>query len=73
MHRAATNIALFQFPKLITIRIGLIHLSQRDVHEVVTVDEMSVESLAVLEFDQLRTCRVNQADSWCGRGGRLGV
>ena len=49
--RAASNITLFQFPELIAIRIRLIHFSQRDVHEIVAVDEMAVESLAVLEFD----------------------
>lgn len=50
-HRAAPDITLFQLPKPITIRIRLIHFSQRDVHKIVTVDEMTVESLAVLEFD----------------------
>lgn len=50
-YRAATNITFFQFPKLITVRIRLIHLSQCDVHEIVAVDEVAVESLAVLEFD----------------------
>jgi len=54
LYRAASNITLFQFPKLIAIRIRLINFSQRDVHEIVAVDEMTVESLAVLEFDQHR-------------------
>ena len=50
-HCAASNITLFKFPKLIAIRISLIHFSQRDIHEVVAVDEMTIKSLAVLEFD----------------------
>ena len=50
-HRTTPNITLFQFPELITIRVRLIHFSQRDVHKIVAVDEMAVESLAILEFD----------------------
>jgi len=51
LYRAAPNITLFQFPELIAIRIRLIHFSQRNVHEIVAVDKMTVEGLAVLEFD----------------------
>ena len=50
-HRAASNITFFQFPKPVTIRIRLIHLTQGDVHEIVAVDEMTVEGFAVLELD----------------------
>ena len=65
-HRAAPNVTLFQFPEFIPIRIRLIHFSQRNIHEIVAVDEMAVKSLAILKFNQLQggtTCCVNQTDS----------
>ena len=52
-HCTSANIALFQLPELVALCVRLVHLSERDVHEVVAVDEMSVEGLAILEFDQL--------------------
>jgi len=53
-HRATADVALFDFPKAIAVCARLVHLAQRDVHEVVTVDEMSVECFSVLELNQLR-------------------
>lgn len=50
-HRAASDIALFQFPEFIPVRIRLIHFSQRNIHEIVAVDEMAIKSLAILKFD----------------------
>lgn len=47
------NIALLQLPKPISVGTRLVHLSQSNVHEIVAVDEMSVESFAVFELDQL--------------------
>jgi hypothetical protein len=51
---ATTNIAFFELPKLVSLGIRLVHLTQGDIHEVVTVDEVAVERLAVLKFDQLQ-------------------
>ncbi len=52
-HCAATDIALFELEETITIWICLIYFLEGDVHEIVAVDEVAVERLAVFEFDQL--------------------
>jgi hypothetical protein len=52
-HRATADVALFDFPEAIAIRARLVHLAERDVHEVVAVDEVSVERFSVFEFNQL--------------------
>ena len=44
---------LFHLPKSLTIRAGLIYLTKRHVHKVVTLNEMTVECHAVLQLDQL--------------------
>ena len=54
---APANITLFEFPKLVTFCASLVDLTEGDVHKVVTVDEMPVEGLAVLELNQLRARR----------------
>jgi hypothetical protein len=50
-HRASSDITLLHFPEPLTIRIGLVDLTEGDVHEVVTVDKMTVERLAILQLD----------------------
>jgi hypothetical protein len=60
-HRATADVALFDFPKAIAVCAGLVHLAEGDVHEVVAVDEMSVERFSVLELDQL--CRNVPSDN----------
>lgn len=52
-HRTTTDVALLELPKSITVRAGLIHFAQGDIHKVVAVDEMAVERLAVFEFYKL--------------------
>jgi hypothetical protein len=52
---AATDIAFLQFPKSISFRVRLVHFSQGNVHKVVAVDQMTIERLAVFEFDKLPT------------------
>ena len=53
-HRATADVALFDFPKAIALCASLVYLAERDVHEIVAVDEMSVECFSVLELHQLR-------------------
>lgn len=53
-HRAATDVALFNFPKAVAICTRLVYLAECDIHKVVAVDEVSVEGLPVLELDQLQ-------------------
>jgi hypothetical protein len=50
---AAADIAFLQFPEAIAVCVSLVHFAQGDVHEVVAVDQVSVERLAVLELDEL--------------------
>jgi hypothetical protein len=52
-HRAATNVALFDFPKTVAIGVGLVYFAKCDVHKVIAVDEMSVECFSIFELDQL--------------------
>ena len=52
-HSTSTNITFLQLPKPISISTSLIHLSKRNVHEIVAVDEMSVEGFTVFELHQL--------------------
>lgn len=52
-HCASPDIALLELPEPIAVRVGLVHLAQGDVHEVVAVDEVAVECFAVFELDQL--------------------
>ena len=52
-HCAPADIALFDLPEPVAVRARLVHLTQRDVHEVVAVDKMSVECLPILQLDQL--------------------
>lgn len=52
-HCAAADIALFQSPESVAFRACLIDLPQRDIHEVVTVDEMPIECLSILQLNQL--------------------
>lgn len=54
-HSASSDIALSQFPEPIAFRARLIHLSQRNVHEVVAVYKVSVESLPILQFHELQS------------------
>lgn len=66
-HRTTPNVTLFELPKSIAVRAGLVHLAQSDVHKVVAVDEMAVECLAVFEFYELgRWVGVWNARSDCG-------
>jgi len=59
-HCAAPNITLLQLPESISVRICLIYFSQRDVHEVVAVYEMSIKCFSVLQLDQLWGNKVSQ-------------
>ena len=52
-HRAAADVALLELPEPVALCAGLVDLPERDVHEVVAVDEVAVERLAVLELYQL--------------------
>jgi hypothetical protein len=52
-HGAASDVALFDFPKAISVRVRLVYFAERDVHKVVAVDEMSIERLSIFELDQL--------------------
>jgi len=49
---ASPNVTLFQFPEPVTVWIGLIHFSECDVHEIVAVNKVSVESFAIFQFNQ---------------------
>ena len=53
-HRAASDITLLQLPEPVSFRAGLVDLPEGDVHEVIAVDKVAVERLAILELDQLR-------------------
>ena len=50
-YRTSPNITLLQLPKSITLWTRLVYLAQSNVHEIITVDEMSVERLAIFEFN----------------------
>ena len=52
-HRAAADVALFQFPETVAVCARLVYFAERDVHKVVAVDEVPVECFSVLELDQL--------------------
>lgn len=52
-HCAAAYVAFSQFPETIAFGVGLVYVAEGDVHEVVAVEEMTIEGLAVFEFDQL--------------------
>ena len=52
-YRASANIAFFQFPESITIRIRLVYLPQGDIHEVIAVDKMTVQGFPILQLDKL--------------------
>ena len=52
-HSTSTNITFLQLPKPISVSTSLIHFSKRNVHEIVAVDEMSVEGFTVFELHQL--------------------
>lgn len=64
-HCAAPNITLLQLPEPVSIRVRLIYFSQRDIHEVIAVYEMSVECFSVLQLDQLWGNRVSQFSNLC--------
>jgi hypothetical protein len=49
---AAAYVAFFQFPETFAVRTRLVHLPQRDVHEIIAVNQMPVEGLAVLQLNQ---------------------
>lgn len=51
---AATNVALFELPETVAIGVSLVDFSQCNVHKVVTVDEVTIQRLAILEFDKLK-------------------
>ncbi len=53
-YRAPSDVALLQLPEPVPFRACLVDLPQRDVHEVVAVDKVSVERFSILKFDQLR-------------------
>lgn len=53
-HNVSPDEHLLHLPELLSIGAGLVHLAQRNVHEVVTIDEVSVEGDAVLELDKLQ-------------------
>ena len=46
-HRATPDVTLFDFPKPVAVRVGLVYLAKRDVHKVVAVDEVSIERFSV--------------------------
>jgi hypothetical protein len=50
---APPDITLLQLPEPISICTRLIHLPQRDVHEVIAVHEMPIERLPIFEFYKL--------------------
>lgn len=50
-HGASTDITLLHLPEPLAIRIGLVDLTKSDIHEVVTIDEMTIECLAILQLD----------------------
>ena len=52
-HRATADVALFQFPEAVAVCARLVYFAERDVHKVVTVDEVAVECFSVLELHQL--------------------
>ena len=64
-HSAASNVALFDLPKAISVCVRLVYLTERDVHKVVAVDEMSVERLPIFELDQLS--KVNERNFALGK------
>ena len=47
------DITLLELPEALAVAARLVHLPQGNVHEVVAVDKVAIERLAVLEFDQL--------------------
>lgn len=47
-YRASSNVTFLQLPEFVPVCARLIHLSQRNVHEIVAVDQMAVEGLAIL-------------------------
>jgi hypothetical protein len=51
--RASSNVTLFHLPEPIAIRVRLVYLPERDVHKVIAVDKMTIESLAVFQLYQL--------------------
>lgn len=52
-HSAAPDVTLLDLPKAIAVCVRLVYLAERDIHKVITVDEMSVERLPIFELDQL--------------------
>ena len=52
-HCAPPDITLLQFPEFVSLRARLVDFTERDVHEVVAVDKVTVERLAILQLDQL--------------------
>jgi hypothetical protein len=52
-HCASPNIALLHLPEPVAIRICLIYLSKRDIHEIVAVHEMAIEGLPIFKFNHL--------------------
>lgn len=47
LYCASPDIALLQFPELVALRARLVHFPERDVHEVVTVHKVSIESFSI--------------------------
>ena len=54
-HCATTDIALLELPEPISFCACLVYLAQGNVHEVVAVDKVTIERLAILQFDQLES------------------
>ena len=49
----APDVTLFQFPKAFAVRRRLVHLTQRDIHICITVNQMSVECFSIFQLDHL--------------------
>lgn len=61
-HRAAADVALPELPEPVRVHARVVHLAQRDVHEVVAVHEVPVERLSVLELYQLRSIEEEETE-----------
>jgi hypothetical protein len=55
-HHIALDEHLLHLPKPLSIRAGLVHIAEGDVHKVVAVDKVAVEGDAILELDKLLEC-----------------
>lgn len=52
-HCAAAYVAFLQFPESVAFGTSLVYLSQSYIHKIVAINEVSVESFPILEFNQL--------------------